>query len=148
AAAQAAKITQLNDPRLASVPHLELVDSSIERQKIGCRRGSERQSRVELDLLSTAAFLGPMMAREVHEDLPHELRCHPEKMRAIFPSWHALLRESHPGFVDERCGLQSVVRALAAHVGSSQIVQFPINEGRELCESRPGGPAPSPGESR
>jgi hypothetical protein len=40
------------------------------------------------------------------------------------------------GLVDESRGLESVVRALTAHVGVGEPMKLAVDEGKELLESR------------
>ena len=57
-------------------------------------------------------------------------------MRAILPVQISLVNQAHVGFVDQRRGLQRVVRPLQSHVPVSQPVQFLMDERRQSVERR------------
>jgi hypothetical protein len=67
--------------------------------------------------------------------MAHDLGGHGEERSASLPLRVRLLGQLHPGLVDERRGLQAVVRPLVPHVARGQVVQLVVDKRRGLLGS-------------
>ena len=89
-------------------------------------------STATLDALASAsALVAPARARVVHQDLPHGAGRGGEEVPPV-PEVRLALEELQPGLVQERGGLQRVVRALALHLPPRQPVQLAVQQPEEL----------------
>src|SRR5215472_2911064 len=70
----------------------------------------------------------------LHEDAPHHLRRHREKMRTVLPLHLFVVHQSRIRFVDQGGGLQAVAWPLAAHVMASQAPELVVNDRRQAVE--------------
>ncbi len=75
-----------------------------------------------------AALRLASLARELDQDVAHQLRRNAEEMGAVLPSNILPIDQSQISLVDQCRGLQGVVAAFARHPAFSQPVQFAINE--------------------
>jgi hypothetical protein len=80
---------------------------------------------IELHLVPAAPLAGLARTRRIHQDMPHHARCHCEEMRTVLKVGRLLLDQTKIRFVNQRSGLQGVVRALAPQVGGD-FSQFPV----------------------
>jgi hypothetical protein len=86
---------------------------------------------VHLDAVETAgATLGIVLAGVVDEDLTHDVGSEADEVGAAVPV-DVFAGEAEVGFVDEGGGLESVVGALAAHVGLGEAVELGVDEREE-----------------
>ena len=76
-----------------------------------------------------------MLARVVDQDAPHHLRGDAEELRATLPGDAILSCQPEVRFVDQRGGLQRVVRPFAAKVRRGSPSQFTVDE-REQAVAR------------
>jgi len=74
-----------------------------------------------------STFAGAPLARMVDQDLPHRSRGYAEKVRAVLPSHSPLIHQPEVRLVDERGGLERVIRSLPTHIGGSDPAQFRLN---------------------
>src|SRR5438128_242973 len=69
----------------------------------------------------------------VHQDAAHHASAHREEVRAVLPR-DVRVDEPEIRLVDERCGLQTVTRALARHAAPCDLVKFPMDEWNQPIE--------------
>jgi hypothetical protein len=55
-------------------------------------------------------------AREIHQDVTHQLSGDGEEVSAVLPAHLGSINEPQVGFMDQRRGLQCVIRSLSSHV--------------------------------
>ena len=76
----------------------------------------------------TTALLVLSGPGEIHEHAPHEASGHREKVRAILPLHPTNIHQPEVDLVDERGGLENVVRTLARHVPLRKAPQLAVHE--------------------
>src|SRR5438309_9101513 len=64
----------------------------------------------------------------IHQYVPHELRCDPEKVGAVLPLRLVLPNETKVGFVNECRALKRMVGALSPEMATRQAAQLFINQ--------------------
>jgi hypothetical protein len=67
------------------------------------------------------------MATVIHEDAPHGLRGQRESLRPAWQCGTALILQSKPCLVDQRRGLQRVIRSLATEVSPRDAPQLVVH---------------------
>ena len=72
----------------------------------------------------------------IHQDPPHQAGGDGEELRAILPVRLALFHQLQVRLVDQRGGLQGVVRPFAAHVAGGQAMQLAFDQRREPLQGR------------
>jgi hypothetical protein len=69
-----------------------------------------------------------MTARVIHQDFPHELCRHGEKMGSILPLRQTLFRQAYIRLVNQCRALQSMAGTFAVKVVIGDLAQFAIHE--------------------
>jgi len=78
------------------------------------------------------AFLCPFGTSTVNQHLAHDVRCDAQKVRPI-PKCEALaVEQAEVGFVHQRAGFRSAIKAVMPHLNLSHAAQFAVNQGSEL----------------
>src|SRR6185369_3510031 len=109
--------------------------TTLFRSQIGFSFARDRQRGIKRHTDRFHIFIDTWTAsRKVNEDAPHNLRGHAEEVRAVLPAHCFPVDQADVSFVDERGGLQEMVRALAAHVALGEPVELSMNERREFFE--------------
>jgi hypothetical protein len=128
---EAAEVAELDDASLAGVLSGEAGESLIDGSDFVEAVGGDGEVVVHLDAMeATGAALGVVLAGVIDEDLAHDVSGEADEVGAVVPV-DVFAGEAEVGFVDESGGLESVVRALAAHVGLGEAVQLRVDEGEE-----------------
>jgi len=128
---EAAEVAELDDAGLAGVVGGEAGEGLIDGGDFFEAVGRNGEVVVHLDAVEAAgATLGIVLACVVNEDLTHDVGGKADKVGAAVPV-DVFASEAEIGFVDERGGLESVVGALATHIGLGESVEFGINEREE-----------------
>jgi hypothetical protein len=91
----------------------------VEIDEIDFLRG-KFQGFVERQFIAPIALEGAMSASIVHQDLPHQLSCHGEKMFLIL-KLNPALNQPEIGFMYDRGALQGVIETLPLQV----VVRYP-----------------------
>jgi hypothetical protein len=73
-----------------------------------------------------------MLAGVVDENAPHHLRSHGIKVAAVLPRHAVLTGEEQESFVDERGGLQGVIRAFVSQIAGGPVAEFVVHERGEF----------------
>ena len=81
-------------------------------------------------MYSARAPAGVVLACIVDQNLAHDVGRESDELGAAAPV-DVFASEAEVGFVDQRCGLQGVVGALAAHVGLSETVKLGVDEWKQ-----------------
>ena len=89
---------------------------------------------VPRDLASSTALAGGHGTGVVHQDLPHDARHEGQEVGAAREVGRRVLEEANKGFVDQRGWLEGMAGWLVAKEGTSDSVQFAIDEGQELID--------------
>src|SRR5215510_10856209 len=71
---------------------------------------------------------------EIHQNPPHQLRRHAEKVRAILPLHLPDIHQLQVDLVDERRRLQRVIGTLCRHVTARYAVQLSVDHWKQLVE--------------
>ena len=79
----------------------------------------------------------------IHEDTPHQLGRHREKMRPIFPADILAAGQADVSLMNQRCALESVSRALACQEVPRHPSEFVIDEGNKSVSGRGIAAAPA-----
>jgi hypothetical protein len=104
--AEAAEEAQLDHFALARVDLGQGFERIVQRFQIAPARGGEAHHLIQRDVGDTAAaFRAAPLARVIHQDLPHQLRRHAEKVRAALPIRQLLRDQTEVRFVHQRGGL-------------------------------------------
>lgn len=121
---QAAEIAQLDDLGLTRVELGQLIESTIEGKDVlhAQRRVAQQGDRLICGYaFPVAASLLPAVAPcVVHQHPAHRQGSDREEVTSALPPLLALVGQSLVGFVDERSGLQSVIRPLPPEVAASK----------------------------
>jgi hypothetical protein len=80
----------------------------------------------------TAPLCGSPRPRVIHQNASHDVGGGAEEMRAVLPVFLSLVIRSTLRFVNERRGLQRMVRALCPHVAGRHAVELSIDEVKQL----------------
>src|SRR5689334_6307585 len=75
-----------------------------------------------------------MTARVIHQNLPHELRCHGEEVGTILPLWEVLRDHAHIGFIDQGSALQCVAGTFSLQIMTRDAAQFVVNQRKKRVE--------------
>ena len=81
-----------------------------------------------------ATFGAAVLARMVHQNLPHEVCSHAEKVRAALPVWHFLRHQADVSFMDKRRGLKGVGGVLISKIGICEPPQLLIDNWSEAVQ--------------
>src|SRR6266496_1421980 len=141
--AEAAKEPQLDHAGLARIDARQLLERLVEIQQIDAGRVRHEDRFIEGQVLgAAAAFETSARARDIDQDPAHDGGAHREKVRPILPVHLARAEQAQIHFVDERGGLERVVRRFPRHVqvrGPMQVLVDQRHEGveRALISSRP-----------
>ena len=92
------------------------------------------KKKFSLPIAST--LRGPLLARMIHHDPPHQPRRDGEEMRAVSPARPLLVDQADIGLVDERRRLERVPGALASQLRARQPAQLLVDERHELLARR------------
>src|SRR5580692_83801 len=126
---QAAEEPQFDDLALASVDEGEPFESVVDGDEVGAGSHGYTQLLVELERCdTTAALLGLMGTRPVHENMTHDLGAHSKEVTAVLPVAWPPLHEPKVGLVNECCRLQGVAGAFVRHVPLCNAMEFVVHE--------------------
>ena len=129
---QAAEEAEFNDLTLARIQREKILQGIVERDQIDAPLRGRRERFVEGKLVpSASAFFRAMGPSIVHENAPHDLGGHTEKMGAVLPRGGALIDEAQISFMDEAGRLQGVVRAFSLQILAGELAQFFVDERHE-----------------
>ena len=90
----------------------------------------------------TAALLIVSGPGEIHEHAAHQASGHREKVRAILPLDATNIHQPEVDLVDERGGLEHVVRALARHMPPRKAPQLAVHEREQPFQGSRVAPPP------
>ena len=106
--------------------------SAPPRQQVDVGAGNVHVQVGERDALQSAAALGGIAAPGViDQHAPHGFGGGAEEVPAVLPVG-AAVGEAHPGFADQRSGLQSVSDEFKTHLADSHASQFVVDEFDEI----------------
>ena len=118
--------THLDDAALPLVEFRQRLQGFVERDEVGSTLVCHDKPLVEGDPGCVPSSLLVMpCTRVVYEDAPHDASGHGEEMRAIVPRHGFRINQPEIRLVDERCGLQAVIRTLMPDV--------PLRDSMQLC---------------
>ena len=80
----------------------------------------------------------------VDEDPAHDLRGNCKEMGTVVPARAPLIDQVQEDFVNQRCGLQSMVRTFVAQLAAGDPAEFRVNERRKPIEGSLVAAAPLP----
>ena len=142
--AEAAEEAEFEDGGFAFVEVAEAVEGVVEGEEFVGAVGGDIDAGFELDEFAACAFFGFVGAGEIDEDATHDFGGEGVEVGAVFEGGVVLFDHAHVGFVDERGGLQGMVRPLVAHVAGGDFVEFRIDERGQLidCGVAVFGPVP------
>src|ERR1019366_5593631 len=126
--AQSAKVTKLDDFRLAWVRIFQFVERVVQNQEIAVFADTQVGNVAELDAAEAAAVLGGCaFAGRVHQYPSHDLGAHRKEVsfavsRDILP-----VDQAQVDFVNQVGGLQSLSFALALHERPRHAAQFAVH---------------------
>ena len=127
----AAKITKLNDAGLTRIVGGQAGQSFVESKNFVHPFGRNGKLIVHLNALrgpgTTLSTMGPGV---VHQDLAHDPCSEPDEMRAAGPV-NGISGEPQVSLVNEGGGLEGVVWALAAHVGTGKAMKLGVEQREE-----------------
>jgi probable HAF family extracellular repeat protein len=107
----------------------------VERDDGMIRPGGHDGGLVEIHPYgSGSALLGGAGPGGVHQNAPHHLRGHGEKLSALLPFDFGHIDQAQVNFVDQRRGLKGVSLTLILHVAASHETQFVVHVLRQLVE--------------
>lgn len=72
----------------------------------------------------------------VHQDQPHQVCCHAEKVRAVLPVLLVLIDHAQVGFMRQRGGLQRMAYFLPAQITGGELSQLIVDEGSQMVEGQ------------
>ncbi len=122
-----------DDPRLTGIMFFEPGQGAVQIKKSFGPRIARLRGVFERQLhIATATFAGVAHARVVHQDLPHQLGCHAEKMSAVAVIGLVLPHQPHVCFMNKRSRLKSMVGTLAAKITIGQAPQFGVSHRHQL----------------
>ena len=100
----------------------------VERDHGTVGRGGDDGGFVEVHAYSPGSpFVGGAGAGGVHQNAPHHLRGHGEKLSALPPFDLGHIDQAQVDFVNQRRGLKSVTLALVLHMAASHETQFLVD---------------------
>lgn len=125
---------ELDDLAFAIIECRQLLERVIEMEDIGSGvwKGNRRVVEGESGPFSPSLvpFLG---SRVVHQDVAHDASGHGEKMNAVFPI-HVRLHQAQVRFVDERGGLQCVIRSFGLQAAPGDRLELGLYQRHELIQ--------------
>ena len=128
---EAAEVAELDDAGLARIVGGQAGEGLIDGGDFVEAVGRDGEVVVHLDAVEAAgATLGIVLTGVINEDLTHDVGGEADKVGAAVPV-DVFAGEAEVGFVDERGGLESMVGALATHVGLGEAVEFGVDEREE-----------------
>ena len=120
----------------ASFDERVVQSNQVDRPRLGHRNRVEKVPRS-----FPTSFLRIPLARVLHEDPPHRLRGHGEKMRAILPFHPLPADEPQVGLVDDGGGLKRVAWSFPPEIPLGHSMQLAVDEGDQPVQ---GAPVPLP----
>lgn len=122
---ESAEKPQFDDARLLPVKGFQQLQRIVESNEIDVTLDGETDGFVKREFAFAApAFLRPVFARVVNEDVTHHLRRDVKEVRAVLPFHRFAADKPQVCFVDERGGLKRVVRAFVTQMILRQPAQF------------------------
>ena len=85
-------------------------------------------------MVRSAALVCAACARRVHQDVPHHLRRHRKKLRALVPFDLGHVYQAEVYLMHQCCGLESIGLALIFHIPARHEAQFGIYPLRQPCQ--------------
>jgi hypothetical protein len=123
---QAAEKPHLDDAAFPLIESRQCLQGLVERDEVRSTLVSHDEPFVEGDPRRiTAALLIAPRTRMIHENVPHHTSGDGEEVRAIVPCHGFRIDQPEIRLVDERRGLQAVIRPLVPDV--------PLRDSMELC---------------
>ena len=134
--AEPAEVSQLNDLAFLRKDLSQVVQRFIECDYFRRSFLGDHRSFVETYFARVAAALGIVFtSRVIDQNLAHCLRGYGEEVGAVSPVWRMILaNQFEVGLINQRSGLQRMVRTLAPHVTVRASAQILINKRRQLVE--------------
>jgi len=133
---EATEEAEFDDLALARVEFFEFLEGIVEGDQGHFLLGEIIDGFFEGELVGgAAALLGVVGAGVLDEDAAHQLGGDAEEMGAVFPIDAGLIDQLEVGLVDEGGGLECVIGALAAHVGTGDAAEFVVDERQKLIGS-------------
>jgi hypothetical protein len=126
---QAAKEAQLYDATLLSIHPGKFFERIIEIDEVNVLR-RKVQRFVERESVAAIALEGTMSSGIIHQDLPHKLRCHCEKVLPIL-ELNGTFDQPEIRFVYDRGALKRVIEALSLQVVVRYLAQFLVDQRHE-----------------
>jgi len=129
---ETAEVAEFDDASLTGIVGGKLGEGLIDGGDFVEAVGGDGEVVVHLDAMEAAcAPLGIVLTGVVDEDLTHDVGGETDEVGAGVPV-NVFADEAEAGFVDEGGGLESVVGALAAHVGLGEAMELRVDEREEL----------------
>jgi hypothetical protein len=145
---EAAKVQELDDPRLALIEFGECHERSIEREQLD-RPSVVADTIVELDRpLASAALRSVAFARVIDQHLPHRTRRDGVELNAIVPLGVRAADQPDVRFGDEVGRAQRVPGPLAVQVSRGDPMELAMSKSTRGSASRSSMPATSPPHAR
>jgi hypothetical protein len=129
----AAKETQFGDLSPEAIELCQPIQSVVEGQELYRMLNSYGHRVFQGNRkVIPAAFFGVRGTGVIDQDPAHHLCSHAKEMSPVLQIPLALLDKPQPGFMHQGGGLQSMVRALPAHVTTGKTPEFVIDQCDEL----------------
>ena len=134
---QAGEEAQFDQLGLPGVERRQFPEGHVQQDHVDGPLLADDHGVFEQDFLIVAtAARGAMLARVVEQDAAHLSGGHRHEVTAAFERG-ALVHHADVGFVHEGRGLHGVLTALTTEVGTSEAVQFVIDQGQEVVDGLP-----------
>ena len=132
---QPAEEAQLDHPGRALVELPQRLELLVQIEHVHRPLVAVVQSLVERHPGAVASALARTLGpRVVDQDLAHGVGRHRKELSAILPVEAGLLHEPQEDLVDERGGLERVLRTLTAHLCPGDATQLSLDEGKQVVQ--------------
>jgi hypothetical protein len=126
---QATEVAKLHDAPLTRVHRRQVAQGFIEHQDVAAGRFRRRNLVVEIHAYLRAwALRGATLSGVIDENAPHRLSSNSVEVPTVLPRHAVPTGESQKSLMDERSGLQGVIRALVSQVARGSVPKLVIHE--------------------
>jgi hypothetical protein len=124
---EASEEAHFHDAALLLVDLRKLVEGIVECNQFSASLLAHNQRRIKVNFEFRTALRGGMASGIVHQNLPHQARCHGQEMSAAFGFKGLLIEKTKVRLINQRGTLQRMSRTFALQVIVRDLSQFLVN---------------------
>jgi len=114
--------------RLLLVELRQRFQSIVQGNHLDLRDVWEIDANIEFDTLIGSALGCPVMARVIHQHLPHQPGGHRQEVRAVVGFERSLVNQTQIRLMDQSGALQRMTGSFGPQLASRDVAQFLINK--------------------